>query len=55
MVLDAHHVDLRAERMGTSSGRVYTVNISCSDKLGLSSTAMTTVTVAHDQGKHKHK
>ncbi len=50
MVLDAHHVDLRAERAGTGSGRVYTIAISCQDKLGLSANTTTTVTVAHDQG-----
>lgn len=51
IVLDAHHVDLRAERAGKGDGRVYTVTISCQDKSGLISTASTTVTVAHDQGK----
>ena len=55
MVLDAHHVDLRAERAGTGSGRIYTIAISCQDKLGLSSNTTTTVTVAHDQGKNKQK
>lgn len=51
IVLDAHHVDLRAERSGGGHGRVYTVNISCQDKSGLSSTATVAVTVPHDQGK----
>ena len=53
MVLDAHNVDLRAERAGTGAGRVYTVAISCQDKLALSSNATATVTVVHDQDK-KH-
>lgn len=51
-VLDAHHVDLRAERMGTGSGRDYTITIDCTDSLGLASNAATNVTVAHDRGKH---
>jgi uncharacterized protein (TIGR03118 family) len=50
-VVDAHHIDLRAERAGKGDGRAYTVTISCQDKSGLSSSASTTVTVAHDQGK----
>jgi hypothetical protein len=51
-VMDATHVQLRAERSGTGTGRVYTITITCSagDPLVSSSTA-TTVTVAHDQGK----
>ena len=53
IVVDAHDVDLRAERLGTGSGRVYTIAISCQNKLGLSSDATATVTVAHDQDK-KH-
>jgi hypothetical protein len=53
MVQDAHHVDLIAERAGSGDGRVYTVTISCQDKLGLSSDANVTVTVPHDQGKKK--
>jgi uncharacterized protein (TIGR03118 family) len=55
IVLDAHHVDLRAERAGTGNGRVYTIAISCQDKLGLSSNTTTAVTVAHDQGKNNKR
>jgi len=50
MVVDAHTVDLRASRNGGGDGRVYTVEISCKDKLPLSSSANVTVTVPHDQG-----
>jgi hypothetical protein len=51
-VVDAQHVDLRAERMGTGDGRIYTITINCTDTLELASSATTNVTVAHDQGKH---
>jgi hypothetical protein len=47
-VLDAHDVELRAERAGKGDSRVYTVTIGCSDSLGLSSSAATQITVAHD-------
>jgi uncharacterized protein (TIGR03118 family) len=48
-VVDAHSVDLRAERAGTGDGRVYTVTIDCKDSLPLSSSKAVTVTVPHDQ------
>lgn len=50
MVVDAHNVELRASRNGGGDGRLYTVEISCKDKLPLSSSAKVTVTVPHDQG-----
>jgi len=40
-------VDLRAERSGDGSGRVYTVIVSCTDPAGNASTGTTTVAVAH--------
>ena len=43
-------VQLRSERAGGGTGRVYTVNVSCSDASGNTVSALTTVTVAHDQG-----
>lgn len=49
-VVNAHAVDLRAERAGTGDGRVYTVTINCKDSLPLSSSKAVTVTVPHDQG-----
>lgn len=51
IVVDAHTVELRASRNGGGDGRVYTVEISCKDKLPLSSSAEVTVTVPHDRGK----
>jgi hypothetical protein len=43
-------VNLRAERSGTGSGRVYTITVRCTDDSGNSSTRAVQVTVAHDQG-----
>jgi hypothetical protein len=37
VVVDPHHVQLRAERSGTGSGRVYTVRITCADQSGSAS------------------
>ncbi len=45
LVLDAHHVLLRAELDPKGKTRVYTVAIRCTDKKGLSSTAKVAVTV----------
>jgi hypothetical protein len=50
-VVDAHHVKLRAERLGTGNDRIYTINISCTDLSGNSSSQTVTVSVPHDQGK----
>ena len=50
MVVNAHEVELRASRNGGGDGRVYTVQITCQDKLPLSSSANVTVTVPHDKG-----
>jgi hypothetical protein len=41
---------LRAERAGGGTGRVYTINVSCSDASGNTTTGNTTVSVVHDQG-----
>jgi len=51
VVVDAHHVQLRAERSGNGSGRVYTITITCKDSVGNVASSTATVTVAHDQGK----
>src|SRR5262249_3458991 len=40
-------VDLRAERSGGGSGRVYTVTVSCTDPAGSASPGTATVAVAH--------
>jgi hypothetical protein len=53
-ILGDHSVDLRAERPGNGSGRVYTIFIQAVDAAGnLSATNSVTVTVPHDQGKGK--
>ncbi len=44
-------VDLRAERAGTGSGRVYTITVACSDDAENAATGTTTVTVPLNQGK----
>jgi len=50
-VVDAHHVRLRAERAGNSNGRIYTIDITCTnDTNKLSTTKTVKVVVVHDQG-----
>jgi endonuclease G len=44
-VIDAHHVQLRAERAGTGSGRIYTITVTCTDASGHSTSNTTAVTV----------
>jgi len=44
-------VNLRAERSGAGTGRVYTNTVQCTDASKNSSTKSVTVTVPHDQGK----
>jgi C1A family cysteine protease/putative hemolysin len=44
-------VNLRAERSGTGTGRLYTINVECTDQSGNSSTATVGVTVPHSKGK----
>ena len=44
-------LNLRAERAGSGSGRVYTIAITCADRAGNTSTTTARVRVAHDQGK----
>lgn len=41
---------LRAERLGTGDGRVYTINVECSDAAGNTATSSAAVRVPHDQG-----
>lgn len=43
------NVDLRAERSGSGSDRVYTLTVECSDDQGNSATASTTAIVPHSQ------
>jgi hypothetical protein len=51
VILDAHHVLLRAERAGNTQGRVYTITITCQGRNGKRSATSVTVTVPHDQGQ----
>ena len=48
-------VNLRAERAGPGSGRVYTLHIVSTDAAGNAALGTTTVIVPHDQGKGKNK
>ena len=49
VVVDAHHVLLRAERSGLNDGRVYTVTITATDSRGNVTTQTVTVTVPHNK------
>jgi hypothetical protein len=54
IIVDAHHVQLRAERLGSGDGRIYTITITCTnDTSKKSSTQTVTVLVPHDQGTTK--
>lgn len=44
-------VQLRAERAGGGNGRVYTINVSCSDASGNTTPGQATVIVPHDQSQ----
>ena len=52
-ITDDLTVDLRAERSGTGSGRIYTITVVCTDESGNSSTDTTEVTVPHDNGNRR--
>jgi hypothetical protein len=49
-IIDDLLVELRAERSGGGSGRIYAVTVRCTDDSGNSSTRSVQVPVAHDQG-----
>jgi uncharacterized repeat protein (TIGR03803 family) len=49
VIEDDHHLQLRAERSGTGSGRVYTLTIISTDNAGNSSTRTTTVAVPKNE------
>jgi hypothetical protein len=51
IILDAHHVQLRAERAGTGNGRIYTIDITCIDSGGNSLHQSVAVSVPHDRGR----
>lgn len=44
-------VELRAERAGPGSGRIYSITVQCADASGNTATREVLVTVPHDQGK----
>ncbi len=48
VVVDAQHVQLRAERAGGGDGRIYTITIAATDSAGNTSTQNVTVTVPHN-------
>lgn len=49
-IVDAHHVNLRADRAGNGNGRIYTIEITSTDASGNSTSKTVLVTVPHDQG-----
>jgi 6-phosphogluconolactonase len=49
VVLDDHHVELRAERSRYGTERIYTIKIHCKDASGNSATGDTAVTVSRDE------
>jgi photosystem II stability/assembly factor-like uncharacterized protein len=51
IILDAHRVQLRAERAGNGNGRIYTIGITCMDSSRNSSNESVTVSVPHDRGR----
>jgi hypothetical protein len=44
-------LNLRADRLGNGTGRIYTIAVECTDKSGNTSAKTTIVTVPHDQSK----
>jgi hypothetical protein len=42
---------LKADRLGSGSGRVYTIHLTCTDPSGNVAQGTVVVTVPHDQGK----
>ncbi len=48
-IIDAHHLRLRSERLGTGDGRIYTIKITATDADGNTTTREVIVTVPHDQ------
>jgi hypothetical protein len=51
IILGGQIVQLRAERMGSGDGRVYSVTDTCTDDSGNTSSAVAEVTVPHDMGR----
>jgi hypothetical protein len=58
LIIDNHHLQLRAERAGTGRDRIYTVTITSTDAAGNHSTKTTNVMVPHDMsiaGRNKNQ
>jgi len=51
IITDSLSVALRAERLESGPGRVYTISVKCTDASGNASTKSVTVTVPHDLRK----
>ena len=51
-ILDAHHINLVADRLGSGNGRIYTITFTCTDGSNNSSSQAVTVSVPHDQGEN---
>ncbi|HEX5732498.1 MAG TPA: HYR domain-containing protein [Blastocatellia bacterium] len=49
IIVNSNLVQLRAERAGGGTGRIYTITITCTDAAGNSSSTTVTVTVPHNQ------
>jgi CHRD domain/HYR domain/Secretion system C-terminal sorting domain len=48
VVIDDHHIKLRAERAGKGNGRTYTISVSCNDQYGNTGNAGINEFVPHD-------
>ena len=48
VIVDEHHVQLRAESAGGSNGRIYTITVTCTDAAGNSTTRTVEVHVGHN-------
>jgi len=44
-------LNLRSDRLGNGTGRIYTITVQCTDSSGNAAIGTVTVTVPHDQGK----
>jgi hypothetical protein len=49
VIVDAHHLQLRAERAGSGIGRIYTIRIVSTDSSGNTTSTTVTVQVPHDR------
>lgn len=55
LISDDGKLQLRAERSGGGSGRIYTITVEATDEAGNSTTGTTEVTVPHSKGKKARK